>query len=109
MTPRSLDSHTPLPAAPLNPAVSRGARADLKLLKGATDLPADAQEAALARIKKEGADAKKNQQKALNAKRNAPGAKAGQKAEQTVSSPGYERAKPSLADFLTPAAGLRAK
>ena len=70
---------------------------------------ADVQQACLNRIKKEGADAKKNQQKALNAKRNAPGAKAGQKAEQTVSSPGYERAKPSLADFLTPAAGLRAK
>ena len=88
--------------------MSRGARADLKLLKGATDLPADAQEAALARIKKEGADAKKTQQKALAAKRNAPGAKAGQKAEPPVSSPGYgERAKPSLADFLTP--GLRAK
>ena len=85
--------------------MSRGARADLKLLKGATDLPADAQEAALARIKKEGADAKKNQQKALNAKRNAPGAKAGQKAEQTVSSPVGTKPLPSIRTAVPPLIG----
>ena len=83
-----------LRGASLRPTRQRIALAKLLFDDGhrhvtAESLHADAQEAALARIKKEGADAKKNQQKALNAKRNAPGAKAGQKAEQTVSSPGW--------------------
>ena len=79
----------------------------LKLLKDATNLPAEAQEAALLRIKKEGAEAKKAQQKALAAKRNAPKTKGGAAAEPkdaaAVGSPYTDRAKPSLADFLTPA------
>ena len=74
----------------------------LKLLKEATGYPAEAQQAALARIKKEGAEAKKSQQKSLAAKRNAVGTKRGT-AEAAVTSPSStERAKPSLADFLTP-------
>ena len=90
--------------------MSRGARADLKLLKGATDLPADAQEAALARIKKEGADAKKATQAQKNAKRNAPGAKAKPGIATAPDSPAvvaespdrFERPKASFGDFLTP-------
>ena len=66
----------------------------LKLLKDATDLPVEAQVNALARIKKEGADAKKAAQKKLDAKRNPHRAKSAE-----VGSP-YERAKPSLGDFI---------
>ena len=77
----------------------------LKLLKDSESLPAEAQQATLLRIKKEGADAKKAQQKALAAKRNTPGMKAGKAYE--VESPTAERAKPSLADFMTPM--MRAK
>ena len=72
----------------------------LKLLKDATELPAEAQQAALARIKKEGADAKKAQQKALAAKRSGGAHKMG----ASANSPTLDRAKPSLADFMTPRA-----
>ena len=88
--------------------MSRGARADLKLLKGATDLPADAQEAALARIKKEGADARKAHNASKNAKRN-PFYKAKTEEKKQPDSPvvaespdRFERPKASFGDFLTP-------
>lgn len=70
---------------------------DLKLLKDAAHVPVEAQLAALARIKKEGADVKKAQQKALNAKRSAPKSAKPPMVEATYDG---ERAKPSLGDFL---------
>jgi hypothetical protein len=77
----------------------------LKLLKDAAGLPVEAQLAALARIKKEGADAKKAQQRNLAAKRNAHGVKSGTvkkgEADGAASPEANARAKPSLADFMT--------
>lgn len=67
----------------------------LKLLKDASDLPVEAQLAALTRIKKEGADAKKAAQKALNAKRSMP-----KNAKPVAEAPSPTERKHSLADFI---------
>jgi hypothetical protein len=69
----------------------------LKLLRDASDLPAEAQAATVLRIKKEGDDAKKAQRKALAAKRKVAIGK-----KEAAQSPSTERGppKPSLADFF---------
>ena len=78
----------------------------LKLLKDAKDLPEEGQLAALARIKKEGAEAKKAKTAQLAAKRHTKGSgMAGQHAgAATEAHSPTSRAKPTMADFITPTA-----
>lgn len=73
---------------------------DLKVLKDATHLEVEAQHACLARIKKEGADAKKAQQKVINAKRSAPKNPAHAKPQVEAAQESPSRSKPSFGDFI---------
>jgi hypothetical protein len=75
----------------------------VKLLKDAPDLPDEGRVLTLARIKKEGDEAKKTKARALAEKRARAAGKATSPSAAAASPPAKEKIpKPSLADFMTP-------